>query len=1344
MNSWYNKFTGLWCTGPRKDICEDEISKKSDANVYVDDEKKICEEKNVGENVDSENKKACGVLPENIFQDGENDSMKKSEGCENDLMQGENFDRNENETEIRTDAENIIDNTIEDMIVADQEELEKIDIEETIIADDEKTNKTDAENIIDETIEDMVVVHDEKVNEIEGKNLVNNVNEKKAIKNAPDDKKFVSQNAKQPVKNSNKQIDGCENKHHNDVMKNIEKQNTNILNPNENQKRNDYHGESKNFADQGKRKTRKIQSSEDIGVRNTVSGFSRNVSLIGKREYDNRQYANNIYNQVYNKNNMVNNRHYIPNNINCNVPYNHLNNNNMQYNTQFNNMQFNTNYNNMQFNQQLNNMQYNPHFNSMQYNQNFNNIQYNQNFNNMQYKQNFNNMRYNVNNNIANNPPIYNLNNQNFNHNNQFNTVGNIQYNVAPNRKQGVSKNVQKNVVANEGTKKLSTAPKRACRKKKEPQNVDNKNNIIPDANQEKINPESNLQNKNEDDKSLQKSTSKDSVMPKKNLRKNASKKGKALNGKNSNAKKNVSNININNNNIQNDSNININNNNGNNNNDIILSHINNIEIQLANNNISEAEREKYIEYLENRQLEEAYRQSSQFCNQNIPKQDEVQNVPLPPPPVRARNASIAQPTILPRPATANVRNNRLQYRRRKTLSRAAYMNNCNVRMNTNFPENNTILQNGLYDKYLGNTVPIPNMEMQFNHIPPVNTTYNAAAIKQGAIISNQNTSSNDECTDIVAVENVNRELVPVSENNNTSQEGDDIVVQDDSPEIIDGKPKRTRTVLCEEQCIILLKFFSLNAFPKTEERESMAHFLNVKPRTVQIWFQNQRQKIKAQLKKKGQYFGQLVYYKSSKDKEFQNVDLLADAADVVYQEMENRGKTTAIVPASTAIQNYIRSHVVDIQLMTDKNHVRENSVLNTNTIEVEPYTSCKGNTVVNNINNGNNVLAIEFNNNNSSLGIRCNFDENNLASNHNNIPVAYDVQDTYRNNIIYNTTTTQTVPINYNKTSATCNENAQTSTVRNFSTLEQLENELIEKLAQSIKKSYKESFDVKQKQDEEQLKQTVAEKLKNYISPRSLHSSTEKFFQILKNEMINDTKSITKNSDSQSKRKRKIDIKKIENAGEKLKQTYKVPFDHLKQPKIVKNNRLKSKANSNTKNKKENSNNKITNFINLIKNQTTQNTINNQTINNINDNQINNPINNNNDFTQKNNNNSTQNNTITHTKNQNTNPNPTNTHKDLYIDIDNSEKIEFTDEELHMLDNEALELDLSNILVSLQNYSIENESLPAKKRIRNHKRKYEDDYIAKSRRLSNSIPSNSDITSNYDENNSKQNYPNK
>lgn len=56
---------------------------------------------------------------------------------------------------------------------------------------------------------------------------------------------------------------------------------------------------------------------------------------------------------------------------------------------------------------------------------------------------------------------------------------------------------------------------------------------------------------------------------------------------------------------------------------------------------------------------------------------------------------------------------------------------------------------------------------------------------------------------------------------------------------------KRKRTVLTAKQHQILVRAFDECPFPDGEQRTVLGKTLNMSSRTVQIWFQNQRQKTK-------------------------------------------------------------------------------------------------------------------------------------------------------------------------------------------------------------------------------------------------------------------------------------------------------------------------------------------------------------------------------------------------------------------------------------------------------------------------------------------------------------------
>ncbi|KAL7750437.1 hypothetical protein RI367_004211 [Sorochytrium milnesiophthora] len=76
-----------------------------------------------------------------------------------------------------------------------------------------------------------------------------------------------------------------------------------------------------------------------------------------------------------------------------------------------------------------------------------------------------------------------------------------------------------------------------------------------------------------------------------------------------------------------------------------------------------------------------------------------------------------------------------------------------------------------------------------------------------------------------------------------TSAQHDVFFVQDKDRDL---SAKRPRTVMSAYQTAVLKRILAVTAFPSTELREKLAKALEMTPRTVQIWFQNQRQKAKA------------------------------------------------------------------------------------------------------------------------------------------------------------------------------------------------------------------------------------------------------------------------------------------------------------------------------------------------------------------------------------------------------------------------------------------------------------------------------------------------------------------
>ncbi|KAG8701720.1 hypothetical protein FRC08_003934 [Ceratobasidium sp. 394] len=71
----------------------------------------------------------------------------------------------------------------------------------------------------------------------------------------------------------------------------------------------------------------------------------------------------------------------------------------------------------------------------------------------------------------------------------------------------------------------------------------------------------------------------------------------------------------------------------------------------------------------------------------------------------------------------------------------------------------------------------------------------------------------------------------------------------DGSPEqpVLPAPKKRTRTLMTPDQLTALHRLLAMTRFPTTEQREQCGREIGLSARRVQVWFQNQRQKSKAQ-----------------------------------------------------------------------------------------------------------------------------------------------------------------------------------------------------------------------------------------------------------------------------------------------------------------------------------------------------------------------------------------------------------------------------------------------------------------------------------------------------------------
>ena len=60
-------------------------------------------------------------------------------------------------------------------------------------------------------------------------------------------------------------------------------------------------------------------------------------------------------------------------------------------------------------------------------------------------------------------------------------------------------------------------------------------------------------------------------------------------------------------------------------------------------------------------------------------------------------------------------------------------------------------------------------------------------------------------------------------------------------------QPKPKRCKISREQLAVLIKSFEEEPLPNFDQRQAIAKALGMTPRSVQIWFQNRRQRLKPQ-----------------------------------------------------------------------------------------------------------------------------------------------------------------------------------------------------------------------------------------------------------------------------------------------------------------------------------------------------------------------------------------------------------------------------------------------------------------------------------------------------------------
>ncbi|KAI4291030.1 hypothetical protein PAPHI01_0304 [Pancytospora philotis] len=62
---------------------------------------------------------------------------------------------------------------------------------------------------------------------------------------------------------------------------------------------------------------------------------------------------------------------------------------------------------------------------------------------------------------------------------------------------------------------------------------------------------------------------------------------------------------------------------------------------------------------------------------------------------------------------------------------------------------------------------------------------------------------------------------------------------------MIDSMFRKNRLRLSELQQNVLAHFFRANPFPSAKQKDILSVFLQIPPHSIQVWFQNQRQKHK-------------------------------------------------------------------------------------------------------------------------------------------------------------------------------------------------------------------------------------------------------------------------------------------------------------------------------------------------------------------------------------------------------------------------------------------------------------------------------------------------------------------
>lgn len=99
---------------------------------------------------------------------------------------------------------------------------------------------------------------------------------------------------------------------------------------------------------------------------------------------------------------------------------------------------------------------------------------------------------------------------------------------------------------------------------------------------------------------------------------------------------------------------------------------------------------------------------------------------------------------------------------------------------------------------------------------------------------------------------------------------------------------RKSRLSITPEQHKVLLDNFAICAFPNSARRLKLAGILNISPRSIQIWFQNRRQKAKSEGVRVDEMHSEVcghrvTFIRLSSPYRCKSLDLLANLACMEY-----------------------------------------------------------------------------------------------------------------------------------------------------------------------------------------------------------------------------------------------------------------------------------------------------------------------------------------------------------------------------------------------------------------------------------------------------------------------------